>query len=337
MFITCRAACGQEVCGRSLRTVCPLPAPSPMESSPHNTPHPERICREACGLSALLRPGRARPAQVRSLDLHYLSTMSSCSASSLSRLNAVAATRTGGAPHQPGSSQPADGTGAVVLDLFGTLVAAPDVTERAAAVVELSSALGVARETVDAALSRSWRVRHDGELRSGAAVAEYLVERCGASADRVASAASVLRRLAATRLGADESVCRALAELRRSGLRLALLSDASPDIAEAWNASDLASYFEVALFSCWEGAVKPAPSLFDRVLVRLGVAPGNTVYCGDGGGDELAGAQRSGMRPLRVTRRGGSHRLAYGETPWSGGSLPAVESLPAALAGGWAL
>ncbi|MGW1771006.1 non-homologous end joining protein Ku, partial [Streptomyces sp. NPDC002104] len=35
------------------------PPEEPMESSPHNTPHPERICREACGLSALLRPGRA--------------------------------------------------------------------------------------------------------------------------------------------------------------------------------------------------------------------------------------------------------------------------------------
>ncbi|MEU9001153.1 HAD family hydrolase [Streptomyces sp. NPDC048551] len=224
-----------------------------------------------------------------------------------------------------------------MLDLFGTLVAAPDTTERAAAVVELSSALHVARETVGVALSRSWRVRHDGELRSGAAVAAYLAERCGASADHVAGAASVLRRLAATRLDADESVCRALAELRSSGLRLALLSDASPDIAESWSASALAPYFEVALFSCWEGAVKPAPGLFDRVLLRLGIAPGNTVYCGDGGGDELAGAQRSGMRPLRVARRGGSHRLAFGETPWSGASLPAVESLPAALADGWAV
>lgn len=85
------------------------------------------------------------------------------------------------------------------------------------------------------------------------------------------------------------------------------------------------------MFSCREGAVKPSARLFSLVLTQLGVAGRAIVYCGDGGGDELAGARRSGMRALRVVRRGGPHGLAFGETPWHGPTLPAVEALPAAL------
>ncbi|MFI8105336.1 HAD family hydrolase [Streptomyces sp. NPDC086023] len=269
--------------------------------------------------------------------MRYLATMSSSCESLSSQLSAAVTGQTGAAPHRSDNSQAADRPEALVLDLFGTLVAAPDIAERSVAVAELASALGVTAGAVEAELSASWRVRHDGELRSAAAVAGHLVERCSASADRTARAASVLRRLATARLRPDESVCRALAELQRSGLRLALLSDASPDIAECWSESALASYFEVAAFSCWEGAVKPAPRLYGGLLARLGVAPAKAVYCGDGGGDELAGAQRLGMRPLRVLRRGGAHRLAFGETPWSGASLPSVEALPVALASGWSV
>ncbi|MFI5808576.1 HAD family hydrolase [Streptomyces sp. NPDC051561] len=225
---------------------------------------------------------------------------------------------------------------AVVLDLFGTLVPAPLPAERASAAVELAVVMGVATKAAEASLISSWRSRHDGTLRSTKAVAAHLVERCDAPSDRTDAVETALHRLASSRLRIDASVLQALVELRGSGVKLALLSDASPDVAEQWDVTAaVSSHFEAAVFSCREGALKPHPKLYSRALSLLGVESREVVYCGDGGGNELAGAQRFGMRPVKVARRGGTQSLVFGEKPWTGMLLTSVEDLPSALADGW--
>ncbi|MFF6807376.1 HAD family hydrolase [Streptomyces sp. NPDC012616] len=222
---------------------------------------------------------------------------------------------------------------AVILDLFGTLVAAPSVVERRAAAAQFAAILRVSPAVAESVLSDSWQARHDGQMASTTEVAVHLVARCDASAACVDELEVLLARLAHVRLQADASLLRALEQLRRGGARLAVLSDASPDIAEAWSASDLAPHFDAVVFSCRAGAVKPDSLLFRSVLRHLGVAPQQALYCGDGGGDELAGAERAGMRAVRVERRGGSSGLVFGETAWSGRAIPDVEALPTLLDG----
>ncbi|MFE6025627.1 HAD family hydrolase [Streptomyces niveus] len=171
---------------------------------------------------------------------------------------------------------------AVIFDLFGTLVVAPNDAERDSAVREFAATMEVDTAIVNSVLSSSWRARHDGQLQSVGEVAAYLVSRCGAAGARAKDVETTLRRLAFARLRADRSVYVALDTLRRSGIRLALLSDASPDIAECWGRTPLASYFPTTVFSCEECAIKPDPRLFTRVLEQLGVPTHNSVYCGTG-------------------------------------------------------
>ncbi|WP_181785839.1 HAD family hydrolase [Streptomyces phytophilus] len=220
---------------------------------------------------------------------------------------------------------------AVILDLFGTLVAAPTVVERGAAAAQFADVLGVPSKAVETALSGSWRARHGGQLRSTAEVAAYLVARCEAPSFRAYELERLMGRLARERLQADASLLRALVELRQRGLRLGVLSDASPDIAETWRHSCLFPLFDAAVFSCRVGEVKPAPALFDAVLGALDVPPAQILYCGDGGGDELAGAERAGMQAVRVERRGEPDALAFGETAWHGRAILGVEALPRLL------
>ncbi|MFE9171985.1 HAD family hydrolase [Streptomyces kebangsaanensis] len=220
---------------------------------------------------------------------------------------------------------------AVILDLFGTLVTAPSAVERSAAATQFAEVLRVSSAVAESALSGSWRARHDGQLRSTAEVAAHLVARCKAPVSCVNELERLLAQLARDRLQADVTLLQALKELRHGGVRLAVLSDASPDIAEAWSHSGLAPHFDAAVFSCRAGAVKPAPQLFSAALGALGVAPEQVLYCGDGGGDELAGAERAEMRAVRVERRGGPHGLAFGETAWHGRAIPEVEALPSLL------
>lgn len=220
---------------------------------------------------------------------------------------------------------------AVIFDLFGTLVPAPSDAERSSAVREFAAAMEVGAGIVASVLGASWRVRHDGRLSSVEKVAAYLVSRCGAAESHVNDVETTLRRLALARLRADRSVFLVLDTLRRAGVRLALLSDASPEIAECWGRTPLASYFPTAVFSCEEGAIKPDPGLFARALEQLGVPAHRSFYCGDGGGDELTGARKAGIRALRVERRGGPAGLAFGERPWHGESVASVEAVPAVL------
>ncbi|WP_434593146.1 HAD family hydrolase [Streptomyces sp. A5-4] len=223
------------------------------------------------------------------------------------------------------------GCEAVIFDLFGTLVPAPSEAERRSAVGEFAAAMDVGVAMVDSVLGFSWRARHDGQLQSVGQVAAYLVTRCGATSARVSDVEGVLRRLARARLRADRSVLLALDTLQRGGVRLALLSDASPEIAECWGRTQWAPYFPTAIFSCEEGAIKPDPGLYARALEQVGAPAQSSVYCGDGGGDELNGAERAGLRALRVARRGGPDSLVFGEASWRGGCVTAVEAVPAAL------
>ncbi|MFJ1845528.1 HAD family hydrolase [Streptomyces sp. NPDC088146] len=236
-----------------------------------------------------------------------------------------------GAFPRRGSSARSPRPTALVLDLFGTLVAAPSTVERSIAASRIAEVLRVSPVIVEFALAGSWQARHDGRLRTTVEVAEHLVGRCNASDSCVKGLEQLLARLARARLQADVVLLRALGELRRGGVRLAVLSDASADIAEAWRHSDLAPYFDVVVFSCRAGAVKPELRLFSETLAALRAAPEQVLYCGDGGGDELAGAESAGMRAVRVDRRGGSHCLAFGETAWPGRTIPRVEALPSLL------
>lgn len=85
-----------------------------------------------------------------------------------------------------------------------------------------------------------------------------------------------------------------LQELQQAGYQLCIISDAAyVDIAH-WAESPLTSYFDGAVFSCDIGIVKPDAGLYQMAHVKMG-KPTQMLYVGDGGHDELMGAQRFGM------------------------------------------
>lgn len=93
-------------------------------------------------------------------------------------------------------------------------------------------------------------------------------------------------------------ILEALARIRSSGLKMGLISNAGLDEIEAWDESPLARFFDVALFSCREGLMKPDVEIYRRAAEQLGTTPGNCVYIGDGGSQEHEGAKAAGMRTI---------------------------------------
>ncbi|MFF1612217.1 HAD family hydrolase [Amycolatopsis sp. NPDC058278] len=217
---------------------------------------------------------------------------------------------------------------AVVFDLFGTLVAAPSRRDRADAATELADAFGVSPDAVRDALGLTWRERHLGQWATVEAIAAGLAEKSGAHSPNLTAAAQRIRHRARQRLRWNRAILSMLNDLAGHGVAVAVLSDASTDIADAWPryAPPLPAFF-----SCREHVVKPDPVLYERVLDRLGLPARAVLYCGDGGGDELAGAQRAGMTAVGVPVRGGPTAVAYHRATWDGLRLDAAEHIPRLL------
>jgi len=91
-----------------------------------------------------------------------------------------------------------------------------------------------------------------------------------------------------------------LAELRRAGLKLGLVSNTSRDLdafvrhfrldVDAWISSGT------------HGKVKPSPLIFGAALELLGVAAGEAVMVGDSVEDDVEGAQACGIRAILLDR-----------------------------------
>jgi putative hydrolase of the HAD superfamily len=78
--------------------------------------------------------------------------------------------------------------------------------------------------------------------------------------------------------------------LAAAGQRLAVLSNAPADVAEAVHALPVAGYFEHLVFSCELKSAKPDPECFRAALAVLDAGPGDVIFLDDRPGNVAAAA-----------------------------------------------
>jgi putative hydrolase of the HAD superfamily len=101
-----------------------------------------------------------------------------------------------------------------------------------------------------------------------------------------------------------EGVVETVQELRRRGIRTGLITVCSEDVVDVWPETPFAGLFDAEVFSCSCGLRKPDPQIYRLALEQLGVDAAAALFVGDGANDELAGAERVGMRAILVHRPG---------------------------------
>ena len=99
------------------------------------------------------------------------------------------------------------------------------------------------------------------------------------------------------RMGAVET----LSLLRQQGHKLGLLSNCTPDAPVIWPETPFAPLFNVTVFSCSVGLMKPDYRIYQLAVERLGVESMDCVYVSNGQSSELRGAYEMGMYPVLIT------------------------------------
>jgi putative hydrolase of the HAD superfamily len=190
---------------------------------------------------------------------------------------------------------------AILFDLYETLV-----TERDAAPTRASS-LGERLGLDAAAFRKAWKPQRVRAIRGQVSFADALLE-VGEMLGRTLDSSFVHslsdeRRLekAALFQRFHREALPALRGLRDHGCRLAVVSNCFAEDVEAWPRCPMAECFDASVFSFEVGAAKPEPHIYREAMRRLGVEGSNAVFVGDGGDDELLGAERAGLRAAQAT------------------------------------
>ncbi|WP_268760157.1 HAD family hydrolase [Bacillus sp. FJAT-28004] len=91
-----------------------------------------------------------------------------------------------------------------------------------------------------------------------------------------------------------------LEQLQSKHIKIGLISNCTEEEVQQWQASELAPYFDDAIFSFKVGLAKPDIRIYQLACERMGVDPGNAVFVGDGGSSELDGAYNAGLHPYHA-------------------------------------
>lgn len=191
-------------------------------------------------------------------------------------------------------------TGAVIFDLFGTLVPKWSGPRSRASVREMARVLEMPEDSLRLEFVATFNERQIG-LHSS--FGESLTEICKTlryvpPPGAIARAAAIRTELHRQVMEPRPDAIPTLQTLRQMGYAIGLISNAGPTAPLVWAELPVAAYVDVSLFSATEGVAKPNPDIYLRASDRLGVRPEACLYVGDGTSGELPGAREVGMRPI---------------------------------------
>jgi len=177
---------------------------------------------------------------------------------------------------------------AVIFDLWDTLALWPSE-----AFEQVKRALGRHIDDVDHVWATTYRDRQIGSMES-------YFRGLGLDDDAVAECMRIRSTFTRETLVPRDGAIETLDELQRRGFKRGVISVCSSDVEEVWDETELAPHVDDVVLSCTVGLSKPDPRIYELACERLEVTPDECVFVGDGANDELAGAQRVGMRAVCV-------------------------------------
>ncbi|MBN2209018.1 MAG: HAD-IA family hydrolase [Candidatus Coatesbacteria bacterium] len=191
---------------------------------------------------------------------------------------------------------------AVIFDLYGTLIDLFSPEDEQSQLSKIAAELRVPFERFSRLWTETYPQRVTGAFPD---VQSYLRDLCKRLRTEpcesgIPSAIELIdeftRRLMVPRRDAETTLTR----LRQAGLKLALLTNCWFEAPAHWNRTSLSRLMDVTVFSFEVKAKKPDAIVYLLTCERLDVQPSECVFVGDGGNQELEGAQAVGMTAVMI-------------------------------------
>lgn len=183
---------------------------------------------------------------------------------------------------------------AVIFDLFFTLADLEYQRENE------FTLLGISRRQWEQAAEKPavYNHRATGKVKNEEEMINSMVSRLpivpdGSQKDRLLQIRNSRMKKALTEIHPD--ILSTLDRLKKTGIKIGLVSNADLIDKKYWPVSPLKDYFDRVIFSCDVGIVKPDLKIYQLAAQQLGIQPADCLFVGDGGSDELAGAKSAGM------------------------------------------
>lgn len=206
----------------------------------------------------------------------------------------------------------------VVFDFFGTLTNPANERRRRDVYDATAAVLDVPAEAFWRAVTSSFTERATGLLGDTSRTLREMALRCGMddpTPARLTAATAAHHQGAAVLHEPRDGALDVLTTLRQRGFRIALLSDCSSELYEAWERTAYAPLIDATVFSWAVGYRKPDQRGYRAAAQALEVPVGECWFVGDGGSRELLGASTVGMTPVLVANRAHPDHEQYRDDP----------------------
>jgi len=216
---------------------------------------------------------------------------------------------------------------AVLFDYFGTLTRA---VRQGPSHRQMALRLGCDPDEWLALMARTFYSRATGRLGDPTEVLGLFARYLGAAPpDRMLR---IVRAQRIAAIAADAPLrpqaVPVLRELRRRGLRTAVISDCWYELPALLPHLPINPLLDARVYSVEVGRCKPHPVMYLAACERLGVALRECLYVGDGGSRELSGAQALGMWAVRLTAPDLVEHLSYApDEDFRGPSIASLDEL----------
>lgn len=211
---------------------------------------------------------------------------------------------------------------AVIFDLFGTLVDNFTGTEYNALLDRISGILGTPGEEFRRLWKGSFSERVIGVHQDQRASFEFICRELNVpvTEEQLQEAFTVRFDYTVRSLKPKPDTVPTLKTIREKGYKTALISDCTGEVPLIWDDTPFAPLFDVTVFSCTAGTLKPDPRMYHLAVEPLGVKPEECIYVGDGSSTELTGARAAGMRAVLIRDPGETDDTHYlkREDDWDG-------------------
>jgi putative hydrolase of the HAD superfamily len=212
---------------------------------------------------------------------------------------------------------------AVIFDLFETLVDF-SLDRYNEVIAAMARRIGADPRRFVPAWNANWAKRETGIYEK---VEAYITALAGpvSSEEDLAAAAAMHWACERQLLIPHAETLAMLKNLKEAGYKTGVITNCPMETPILWPESPLAKWIDVPVFSFIEKIRKPDHAIFLSCLDRLGLAPGECIYVGDGANQELHASSALGMHTVRV----GNH-LSSGANPpdgWEGPVIPHLAEL----------